>query len=131
MHGEQQCVMCCLTCTDLLVDRIYNPLSGISKDDLYERVLRFCQEYGFEDHIETFQKGALVAQRPKDFENLPELVEEDKYHLRREYTRMSPFIRLGIVERTILTLLNRQMASSWSLVLQHWIMFSRFCYPVS
>jgi hypothetical protein len=82
--------MSCSNFADLFVGRIYNPLSGISKNDLYDRVLRFCQEYGFEDHIETFQKGALVAQRPKDFEELPELVEEDKYHLRREHTRVSP-----------------------------------------
>ncbi|KAJ6069051.1 hypothetical protein N7499_010938 [Penicillium canescens] len=66
--------------------RIYNPLSGITKDDLYDRVLRFCQEYGFEEHVETFQKGALVAQRPKEFEELPELTDDDKYYLRRETT---------------------------------------------
>ncbi|CAI7634017.1 unnamed protein product [Penicillium bialowiezense] len=66
--------------------RIYNPLSGISKTDLYDRVFRFCQEYGFEDHVDTFQKGALVAQKPKEFEELSELDEEDKYHLRREHT---------------------------------------------
>jgi hypothetical protein len=69
--------------------RIYNPLSGITKDDLYDRVLRFCQEYGFEEHVETFQKGALVAQRPKEFEELSELTDDDKYYLRRETTRMS------------------------------------------
>jgi len=67
--------------------RIYNPLAGITKVDLYDRVLRFCQEFGFEDHVETFQKGALVAQNQKEFENLSELTDDDKYHLRREYTR--------------------------------------------
>ncbi|OQE27314.1 hypothetical protein PENSTE_c004G07065 [Penicillium steckii] len=66
--------------------RIYNPLAGIAKVDLYDRALRFCQEFGFEDHVETFQKGALVAQNQKEFESLDELTEEDKYHLRREYT---------------------------------------------
>ncbi|KAJ5980803.1 hypothetical protein N7481_008101 [Penicillium waksmanii] len=69
-----------------LTGRISNPLAGIAKVDLYDRVLRFCQEFGFEDHIETFQKGALVAQNPNTFEDLSELTEEDKYHLRREYT---------------------------------------------
>lgn len=68
--------------------RISNPLAGIAKVDLYDRVLRFCQEFGFEDRIETFQKGALAAQNPNNFEDLSELTEEDKYHLRREYTRM-------------------------------------------
>ncbi|KAJ5098127.1 hypothetical protein N7532_005128 [Penicillium argentinense] len=66
--------------------RIYNPLGGITKVDLYDRVLRFCQEYGLEDQVETFQKGALAAQHQKDFEELSELTEEDKYHLRRETT---------------------------------------------
>ncbi|KAJ5672144.1 hypothetical protein N7507_001271 [Penicillium longicatenatum] len=66
--------------------RILNPLAGVSKIDLQHRVLRFCQEYGFEDYVETFQKGALVAQNQKRFENLPELTEEDKYHLNREPT---------------------------------------------
>ncbi|KAJ5117416.1 hypothetical protein N7448_011048 [Penicillium atrosanguineum] len=66
--------------------RIYNPLAGISKGDLYDRVLRFCQEYGFEEHVETFQKGALAAQHQKEFDDLPELTDDDKHHLRREHT---------------------------------------------
>lgn len=70
-----------------MAGRISNPLAGIAKVDLYDRVLRFCQEFGFEDHIETFQKGALAAQNPQSFEDLSELTEDDKYHLRREYTR--------------------------------------------
>lgn len=70
--------------------RILNPLAGVSKNDLFDRVLRFCQEYGFQEHVETFQKGALVAQNQKGFEDLPELTEEDKYHLKRETTRMQP-----------------------------------------
>lgn len=79
-----------ITVLDLtFVSRIYNPLAGIPKSDLYDRVLRFCQEYGFEEHVETFQKGALVAQHQKGFEDLPELTDDDKYHLRREHTRMS------------------------------------------
>jgi hypothetical protein len=82
----------CWSLLIFLFYRIYNPLSGITKDDLYDRVLRFCQEYGFEDHVETFQKGALVAQRPKEFEELSELTDDDKYYLRRETTRMSSLI---------------------------------------
>lgn len=70
-----------------VIERIYNPLAGIPKVDLYDRVLRFCQEFGFEDHVEAFQKGALAAQNPREIEELSELTEEDKYHLRREYTR--------------------------------------------
>lgn len=72
----------------LALYRILNPLAGVTKDDLYDRVDRFCHEYGFEDKIELFQKGALAAQHQKGFEDLSELSEEDKYHLRREHTRM-------------------------------------------
>lgn len=75
-----------------VIERIYNPLAGIPKVDLYDRVLRFCQEFGFEDHVEVFQKGALAAQNPREIEELSELTEEDKYHLRREYTRACPNI---------------------------------------
>ncbi|CAI7649090.1 unnamed protein product [Penicillium pancosmium] len=75
--------------------RISNPLAGIAKVDLYDRVLRFCQEFGFEDHIETFQKGALAAQNPNSFEDLSELTEEDKYHLRREYTPIQGWDNTG------------------------------------
>ncbi|KAJ5257049.1 hypothetical protein N7478_013153 [Penicillium angulare] len=66
--------------------RILNPLAGISRDDLHDRVLRFCQEYGFTDQVQVFQKGALAAQNQRSFEEISELNEEDKYHLRREHT---------------------------------------------
>ncbi|KAJ5736958.1 uncharacterized protein N7483_002083 [Penicillium malachiteum] len=66
--------------------RILNPLAGVTKDDLYDRVYRFCQEYGFEDQVELFQKGTLAAQHQKGLEDLTELSDEDKYYLEREYT---------------------------------------------
>ncbi|KAJ5239291.1 hypothetical protein N7468_003910 [Penicillium chermesinum] len=66
--------------------RISNPLAGVSKRDLYDRVDRFCQEFGFEAELETFRKGALASQNQTDFEGLGELTEDDKRHLRRETT---------------------------------------------
>ena len=72
---------------DQLYCRICNPLAGIPKDILFDRVARFCEANHLEDKLEPFQKGALVAQNPKVFELLEELTEEDKYYLRREYTR--------------------------------------------
>lgn len=48
----------------------------------------FCQEHGLQDKLKAFQKGALVAQNPGNFEEIPELTEEDKYYLRREISRM-------------------------------------------
>ena len=76
--------------------KIYNPLAGVSKVDLFDRVHRFCQEFGFDDEVDTFQKGALAAQHQKGFEDLAELTEEDKYHLRREYTRSYFIITQGL-----------------------------------
>ncbi|EKG12213.1 Sugar/inositol transporter [Macrophomina phaseolina MS6] len=66
--------------------KILNPLAGISKEELLLRVSAFCVEVGLQEHLSVFQKGALVAQSPSDFENISELDEDDKYHLRREIT---------------------------------------------
>ncbi|OZJ03088.1 hypothetical protein BZG36_03899 [Bifiguratus adelaidae] len=46
----------------------------------------FCKEQNLMDYVEDFRKGALVAQHPEAFEEIPELTEEDKYYLRRELT---------------------------------------------
>jgi len=67
--------------------RILNPLAELSKEELLADVAGFCTQYGFQDKLDIFQKGALAAQYPKDFEQLEELDEGDKYHLRREITR--------------------------------------------
>lgn len=68
--------------------RVINPLRGISKSDLLTQVSSFCADHGLEDKELIFQKGALVAQYPQDFEDIAELDEDDKYHLRREVTSM-------------------------------------------
>lgn len=59
---------------------------GISKDDLQSQVRAFCREYSFEDKENTFFRGALAAQNPRDYEDIPELTDDDKYWLRREVT---------------------------------------------
>lgn len=59
---------------------------GISKDNLQSQVRAFCREYGFEDKEDTFFRGALAAQNPRDYEDIPELTDDDKYWLRREVT---------------------------------------------
>ncbi|KAL1638461.1 hypothetical protein SLS56_000270 [Neofusicoccum ribis] len=64
--------------------RILNPLAGISREELLLKVSAFCVDAGLQEHLSVFQKGALVAQNPQDFEKISELDEEDKYHLRRE-----------------------------------------------
>ncbi|KAJ7321019.1 hypothetical protein DFH08DRAFT_1085989 [Mycena albidolilacea] len=66
--------------------RIQNPLHGIPKARLLSQVEEFVGEKGFNDRLELFQKGALLAQNPKTFESIPELDEEDKAAIRREIT---------------------------------------------
>jgi hypothetical protein len=55
---------------------------------LFLNVTHFCEAYGLEDKIPIFKKAALAAQHPHDIENINELDEDDKHHLRREVTRM-------------------------------------------
>jgi len=66
--------------------RVRNPLTGISKPELQRQVEGFCREFGFQNELETFQKAALVAQRPDEVEIIEELSEGDKHWLRRETT---------------------------------------------
>ncbi|KJA15452.1 hypothetical protein HYPSUDRAFT_72047 [Hypholoma sublateritium FD-334 SS-4] len=66
--------------------RIQNPLRDIPRDELIERVERFTQEKGLKGMDELFRKAALLAQNPGDFEDIPELSEDDKIVIRRETT---------------------------------------------
>lgn len=49
-------------------------------------VENYAQEYNLTDILPLLKKGALVAQSPRDFENIPELDENDKQALRDEIT---------------------------------------------
>ncbi|KAK7456375.1 hypothetical protein VKT23_010623 [Stygiomarasmius scandens] len=66
--------------------KIQNPLHGIPKAKLLSQVEEFTREKGMDDLLPLFQKGALLAQKPKEFESMPELDEEDKAIIRREVT---------------------------------------------
>ncbi|KAK0533014.1 hypothetical protein OC834_002392 [Tilletia horrida] len=66
--------------------RLANPLEGLSREQLLENATQFCREHGLEDHIADIRKGALVAQDPLCFEELPDLDEQDREYLRREMT---------------------------------------------
>jgi hypothetical protein len=68
--------------------RIRNPLGDLTAAELRSQVTAFCQRYGFTEKEETFQKAALVAQRPEDFEHIAALSDDDKYYMRRETTRI-------------------------------------------
>lgn len=67
--------------------RIQNPLHGIPKNKLLRQVEQFAQERDMEDILPDLRKGALLAQNPKDFENIPELDEADREIIRQETTR--------------------------------------------
>ena len=46
----------------------------------------FCQEYGFTGKEYVFFRGALAAQNPREFQDIAELTDDDKYWLKRETT---------------------------------------------
>jgi hypothetical protein len=72
--------------------RIQNPLYGITKDALMAQVEAFVREQGLEEDESTFKKGALLAQKPQEFESMLELDEADKEIIRRETTRSYTFL---------------------------------------
>ncbi|KAL0581832.1 hypothetical protein V5O48_000200 [Marasmius crinis-equi] len=72
--------------TQNLNAKLANPLAGIPHDELVKQAKAFAEQYGLEDLTTELQKGALVAQDPTAFEDLPMLDEADKEVLRREVT---------------------------------------------
>lgn len=66
--------------------RLANPLAGLSHEQLRRNAAEFAREKGLEQYTEQLQKGALVAQDPLAFDDLPDLDEKDKAALRREIT---------------------------------------------
>lgn len=68
---------------------INNPLAGMSRDEVLADVTNFVQEKGLMAHMESFRKGALVAQvtnQDYGFEKIQELSTDEKDLLRREIT---------------------------------------------
>ena len=78
---------------------IENPLAVKSREAVIRDVKRFVQEVGITDDEEVFIKGALVARDPDNFENIPELTDEDKAALRKEVTHRwhQPFMMYFLV----------------------------------
>ncbi|KAF8298195.1 general substrate transporter [Clavulina sp. PMI_390] len=87
--------------TMIFITLIANPLHGIPRHKLLSNVEKFTQAQGFDGELELFQKAALVAQNPSDFESIDLLTEEDKGWLRRETTNrwdqpMALYLTVGI-----------------------------------
>lgn len=72
--------------TDNVTGEIRNPLAALSKDQLMSDVDDFAHKYGMEAEVPLLRKGALVAQAPTEFENIPELDDADRQVLREEVT---------------------------------------------
>lgn len=64
---------------------VSNPLTGIPKDELLRQVEIFAQEKGITDEIECLKRGALLAQRPADYQSIEELSEDEKNAVAHEY----------------------------------------------
>jgi hypothetical protein len=66
--------------------KLANPLAGLSHEQLMESGAEFARTHGLEHLEEEFKKGALAAQDPLAFENIPYFTEDDKNIFRRELT---------------------------------------------
>ncbi|KAI0767794.1 hypothetical protein C8Q74DRAFT_1370501 [Fomes fomentarius] len=72
--------------TENINAKLANPLAGISHEQLLADAEDFAKTHGLSEHVETIQKGAILAQDPAAFETLPMLTEHDRVVLRREFT---------------------------------------------
>lgn len=64
--------------------KFQNPLSGLSQEELFADVDKFCRDNELAEYIDVFRRGALVAQNPKTAHELEELTNEDKESLQHE-----------------------------------------------
>jgi len=78
-----------------------NPLHGKPRETVIRDARRFARDHGMAEDEEDFVKGALVAQNPDKFEDIPELSDEDKAALRFEITHKwrQPFTLYFLVGR--------------------------------
>ncbi|SPO23633.1 related to HXT5 - Hexose transporter with moderate affinity for glucose [Ustilago trichophora] len=64
---------------------VSNPLAGLSKDQLLRDVEAFAHEKGLVDDLELLKRGALLAQRPAEYQQIEELSTEEKDAVGHEY----------------------------------------------
>lgn len=63
-----------------------NPLTLKTEEEINADVEKFCRENGFEDKVDLFTRGALLAADPQDFEEREDITEKEKVILREETT---------------------------------------------
>jgi hypothetical protein len=104
--------------------RIRNPLVGIPKDELLADVEAFATENNLNDILPLLRKGALLAQRPLAYDEMPELDAEEKAGLLEESTK-----RWAHTRTLYLTIILNSIAAA----IQGWDQTGLFCktYPSS
>jgi hypothetical protein len=58
--------------------KIQNVLHGQPKEQVIAEADAFCDKFGLQADRDVFRKGALLAQKPHDFQFIDELSQEDK-----------------------------------------------------
>ncbi|KAF7585791.1 hypothetical protein BBP40_010084 [Aspergillus hancockii] len=65
---------------------IENPLRGLPRQQLLKDVEDYAREHDLNDLLPLLQKGALAAQRPDEYDDIPELSAEERQAIREETT---------------------------------------------
>ncbi|SNX87241.1 related to HXT5 - Hexose transporter with moderate affinity for glucose [Melanopsichium pennsylvanicum] len=64
---------------------VANPLAGLSKSQLLRDVENFAEEKRLTEDLELLKRGALLAQRPAEYQQIDELKTEEKHAIAHEY----------------------------------------------
>ncbi|KPI43785.1 putative polyol transporter 2 [Cyphellophora attinorum] len=72
--------------TSNLTGEIRNPLANVSREQLMADVDDYAGKNDLNDILPILRKAALVAQNPAGFEEMPELDDDERDHLRDEVT---------------------------------------------
>lgn len=64
--------------------KLSNPLESLSRETLLRDVNSFAEKFNLQDVVTDLEHGALIAQRPTEFEDIPDLTEDEKDALRNE-----------------------------------------------
>jgi hypothetical protein len=65
---------------------IENPLRHIPREQLLKNVEDYAREHDLNDILPLLKKGALAAQRPDEYDDIPELSAEERQAIREETT---------------------------------------------
>lgn len=73
------------TTTGAQTAKLENALAGLSKEEIFAGVDTFTKQHELEEFNEAFRKGALLAQRPLEWDNIDELIPEDRAVIEQEH----------------------------------------------